>query len=235
MDRKQNLPLLAGLLGALFWIAADMLLVGFVPRPEAWPLFSQTLRSRLDPNMAMLMLDGSATRLIWGICLATLSVVLYVSAVPGLRRLMPGGWSGTIPTALLFYGYVTSPVGHAGFGYVGLQAQSIAASGPEVMDAQVLAFNQFVWILQLHWLVSVLASAAGWLLLFAMTLAGRSALARWNAITNPIVLAPLTGALCAQFPERLAAALLGCSSLNIAQAIFFAVALTAPEKPETGL
>lgn len=52
--------LLSGLFAALCWMAADMLLVGFVQSPEQYPLFSHTLASALgdDVDLAVLMLAG---------------------------------------------------------------------------------------------------------------------------------------------------------------------------------
>lgn len=224
-DRTLKYGLLAGGGAALFWAAADMLLVGFVPRPEAYPLFSQTLANRLDANMAVLMLEGSPQRLLWGVCLATFSVVLYLLAVPALRRLLPFGGSGHATVFLLLFGYATSPVGHAGFGFVGLQAQSLLHAGASVNDAQVAVFNQFKHWLDVHWLVSVSASILGWLLLLLQTLRGRTLLPRWTAAANPLLLAPVLGGVCALFPGLLGAVLIGCASLNIAQMVFFAVAL----------
>lgn len=64
-----------GVLAALLWSAADMLLVGFIGRPANYPLFAETLQGQLNTDLALLMLDGSPERLFWGVVLATFSVV----------------------------------------------------------------------------------------------------------------------------------------------------------------
>lgn len=217
--------MLAGIVAALCWTLADMLLVGFVPRPEAYPLFSQTLAGRLDTPLAVLMLEASPQRLYWGIYLATFSVVLYILAMPSLRRLLPSGYPGSAAALLLLLGYATSPLGHAAFGYLGLQAQSMLAADSAALEAQVVAFNQFKHLLDVHWLLSVSASALGWLGVLWLVLGGRTPLPRWTAVSNPLLLAPAIGLACAQFPDSLPAAMLGGACLNIAQLGFFAVTL----------
>ncbi len=224
-DWKLKYSLAAGLVAALCWTAADMLLVGFVTRPDAYPLFSEILTHRLDADLAVLMLDGSPERLFWGVYLATFSVAFYVLAVPGIRCLMSPGWLANAAAFFLLFGYATSPVGHAAFAYLGLQAQSMVQAGTNISDAQIMAFNQFKHLLEMHWLVSVCASAIGWLLLLVQTLPGRTALPRASAILNPLLLAPLIAGGCSLFPGSLIAVLPGCASLNIAQLAFFAGAL----------
>lgn len=219
--RKAKFSLGAGAAAALLWSAADMLLVGFVPRADAYPLFSQALSGRLNGELAILMLEGSPQRLMWGVFLATFSVFLYILALHGIERALAPGRLARLTVLALLIGYALSPLGHAGFAYMGLQAQSMQNGHPEALAAQVVAFNQFGHLLNVHWLASVGASALGWLLLLAQVLAGRTALPRFMAIINPVPLAVLIGVVCSQFPRSLPAVLIGCASLNIAQLLFF--------------
>ncbi|WP_406232481.1 DUF6796 family protein [Isoptericola jiangsuensis] len=221
-DRSVSRGLLAGLLAATCWSVADMLLVGFVPQPNV--AFVQGLDGRADATLALLMLEGSPQRLAWGIGLATFSVVLYLLAVPALRRLLGGGRVATFSALALFAGYAWSPVGHAGFGYLGLLAKGMQGLDGAALDSMVVVFNQYHRLLELHWVGSVAASALGWLLFTVQVLRGRSALPRWMAACSPLLLAPLLGALAAPFPRSAIAVLVGCASLNLAQWVFFAAA-----------
>ncbi|MCO7640811.1 hypothetical protein NJI34_28990 [Pseudomonas sp. S 311-6] len=217
--------LICGVVAALCWTVADMLLVGFVPRPQAYPLFSQQLAGQLDSEMAILMLDGSPQRLMWGIYLATFSVVLYMLACFALYRLLPPGNLSRLTVLLLLAGYAWSPLGHAAFGFVGLQAQSMLHGAAGAWAAQVQAFNQFQHLLTVHWIGSVAASALGWLLVMGRVMTGRTRLPRWTAIFNPVVVAIVLAAVTLQFPGNPLAALIGSASLNLAQLVFFGSAL----------
>ncbi|MDO4642156.1 MAG: hypothetical protein Q4A84_10745 [Neisseria sp.] len=77
-----RLLLLSGVFAAVCWSVADMLLLGFVQSPQRYPLFSQTLFDRLGGNvgLAMLMLDASPLRLLWGVLFATFSAIFYLAA-----------------------------------------------------------------------------------------------------------------------------------------------------------
>lgn len=216
---------ICGVAAALCWSAADMLLVGFVPRPSDYPLFSQSLATQLDSNMAVLMLDASPQRLMWGIYLATFSVLLYLLACFALYRLLPRGSLSRLTVLLLLAGYAWSPLGHAAFGFVGLQAQSMLQSDTSALEAQVLAFNQFQHLLTVHWIGSVTASTLGWLLVMGRVMAGRTYLPRWSACLNPVVVAIVLAAMTLQFPSSQLAVWVGCASLNLAQLVFFASAL----------
>lgn len=216
--------LICGVLAAVCWSIADMLLVGFVPRPAAYPLFSQTLAQQLDSNMAVLMLDGSPQRLMWGIYLATFSVLLYLLSCFALYRILPRGSLSRLTVLLLLAGYAWSPLGHAAFGFVGLQAQSMLPGDSSALGAQVLAFNQFQHLLTVHWIGAVAASALGWLLVMGRVMAGRTYLPRWSACLNPLIVAIVLAAVTLQFPASQLAVWVGSASLNLAQLVFFASA-----------
>jgi hypothetical protein len=216
-----RLSIAAGMIAALMWSVADMLLVGFIPRPDAYPLFSQLLSSQINIELALLMLDGSPQRLMWGICLATLSVFLYLIAVYAIYHSLPKNKLGLIAVYSLFIGYSLSPIGHAGFGYIGLLAQSMHQMSADELFAQIILFRQFEQLLNIHWLASVAASTIGWLLVFVLILLGHTSLPRKLALFSPILTAPLLAYACSFFPTQLVAVLLGCACLNISQLLFF--------------
>ncbi|RMX06428.1 hypothetical protein D8I35_07785 [Corticibacter populi] len=218
---KTKSSLLAGAAAALLWSAADMLLVGFVPQAGKHLLFSQVLAGQINAELALLMLDAPAWRLFWGVYLATFSVFLYLLAVYGIYRLLRPGRVSQLTALLLLLGYALSPLGHAGFAYIGLLAQGMQHASGAALEAQIVAFLQFEHLLQVHWAASVGASALGWALLLAQVLARRTALPRKAAWLNPLLLAPCIGLACLPFSDRLVAVLIGCASLNIAQLAFF--------------
>ncbi|OAM31173.1 hypothetical protein A7P95_01350 [Eikenella longinqua] len=195
---------LSGLFAALCWTAADMLLVGFVQTPEQYPLFSHTLAAALgdDVDLAVLMLAGSPQRLFWGVLPATFSAVFYLAAAFGVCRLLRGRAARAV-LCLLLAGYALSPLGHAGFYYMGISAQTLLHS-PPAAHLPLLA--------------------AGWLVLLVQTVRGRSVLPRASAWANPLPVGAAVALVCSLFPQSVWAAAIGGATFNIAQAVFFAAA-----------
>ena len=165
----------AGMAAAVCWTVADMLLVGFVQPPQPETLFAPELAAGLgdDADMAALMLTASPQRLLWGVLPATFSAALYLVSVFGVWRLMRTGWAARFCCVLLFAGYALSPLGHAGFYFVGAAAQALRQS---TADGTLLLslFQQFIQILEIHWLSSVGLLALGWLLFAVQTLRGQT-------------------------------------------------------------
>ncbi|MFH6973520.1 DUF6796 family protein [Neisseria sp. 23W00296] len=221
-------PLLAaGALAAVCWAAADMLLVGFVPAPEKYPLLSQTLAADLDgkADLALLMLDGSPERLFWGVLPATFSVALYLAAAFGVYRLMRRGRAAACCFALLFAAYALSPLGHAGFYYLGMSAQTLPNAAPADHALLLAQFAAFYRMLAVHWWASVGCAAAAFLILLVQTLRGQTSLPRRAAWFNPLPVGALIAVLCSLFPQSVAAAAVGGATFNLAQLAFFLSAL----------
>ena len=210
-------PLLAaGALAAVCWAAADMLLVGFVPAPEKYPLLSQTLAADLDgkADLALLMLDGSPERLFWGVLPATFSAALYL------------GRAAACCFALLFAAYALSPLGHAGFYYLGMSAQTLPSAAPADHALLLAQFAAFYRMLAVHWWASVGCAAAAFLILLVQTLRGQTRLpcaAAW--LFNPLPVGLAVGLSCSLFPHSPVAAAVGGATFNLAQLVFFAAAL----------
>ena len=71
---------LSGVFASLCWIIGDLLIVGFTPAPEKYPLLSEIYTSQIDVGLATLMLSGSTNRLMWGALIAVFSVPFYLYA-----------------------------------------------------------------------------------------------------------------------------------------------------------
>lgn len=222
---KSHTLLLPGLLAALCWTVADMLLVGFVQSPEQYPLFSHTLAAGLgdDVDLAVLMLAGSPHRLFWGVLPATFSLPFYLASAFGVRRLLRGRAAGAV-LCLLSAGYALSPLGHAGFYYMGISAQTLLHSPPEAYPMLLAQFRAFHGMLAVHWFASVGLLAAGWLVLLVQTVRGKTVLPRASVWANPLLVGAAVAGVCSLFPQSAAAACIGGATFNIAQAVFFASA-----------
>ena len=213
---------------AVCWAAADMLLVGFVPAPEKYPLLSQTLAADLDgkADLALLMLDGSPERLFWGVLPATFSAALYLAAAFGVYRLMRRSGAAACCFALLFAAYALSPLGHAGFYYLGMSAQTLPSAASADYALLLAQFAAFYRMLAVHWWASVGCAAAAFLILLVQTLRGQTRLpcaAAW--LFNPLPVGLAVGLSCSLFPHSPVAAAVGGATFNLAQLVFFAAAL----------
>ena len=218
--------LYCGLAAALCRTAGDILLVGFVQEPQRYPLFSHTLAGHLGSraDMAVLMLSGSPQRLFWGVIPATFSIVFYLAAAFGVYNLMHSGRTAKICFALLAAGYALSPLGHAGFYYLGISAQTILAAPPEAHPLLLAQFHRFYTMLDVHWTTAVGLLAFGWLLFLVQTLRGQTRLPRAAWCINPLFTGAIIASACALFPQSTVAAAIGGATFNLAQLLFYACA-----------
>lgn len=222
-----RIQLAAGVIAAMCWSVADMLLVGFVQRNEDYPLLSVTLANALGNNgvdFAVLMQEGSPTRLFWGVLLATFSVVGYLAAALGIRRILPHSWVSSVSFGLLFFGYALSPLGHAGFYYLGISSQTLLKANPADHQLLVEQFSRFYEMLFTHWIVSVASSAIGWALV-GLILFRHRVLPRWLVVANPVVVGIVIAVSCSLFPDSVLAASIGAATFNLAQLVFFLTTL----------
>ena len=204
-----------------------MLLVGFVPEPQDYPLFSQALAPVLgdDVDIAVLMLGASERRLFWGVLPATFSLIGYIAASFGIYRLMRPGKTSAVCLLMLLYGYTLSPLGHAGFYYVGMSAQALLKAPQEAHRLLLDQFAGFHAMLAAHWIAAVAVSAAAWLLLCIQTLRGLTRLPRAGVLFNPVPVGLAVASSCSVFPQSELAAMIGGATFNLAQAVFFCGAL----------
>lgn len=225
---KTSLSLSFGIIAALFWTIADMLLVGFVPDSEKYSEFISLFPKNTNSELAILMLDGSSERLFWGVCLATFSVFLYILSLFGVYQLSKQNLLSKIGVFALFVGYSISPLAHGAFAFIGLLAKNMQSVSGEVVLAQIALFVQFELMLVIHWVVSVLFSAFGWLMILILSI--KKQFFTRNIILNPIITTPLIGFCASFFLSSQMAVMLGCASLNISQLLFFIYLYVAYKK-----
>lgn len=204
-----------------------MLLVGFAPDPQHNRMFGQMPAAALgdDIDLAVLMLDAPPGRLFWGVLPATFSLVFYIASAFGVYRLMQPNRMQTLCFLMLLAGFSLSPLGHAGFYYAGMSAQTLYRAPPQVQALLLEQFAAFHDMLAVHWIAAVAFGAAGWLLLAIQTLRGQTRLPRAAVWLNPLPLGTAVASVCSLFPHSETAAAIGGATFNLAQGVFFAGAL----------
>ncbi|MBV7433729.1 hypothetical protein KRX19_01720 [Cardiobacteriaceae bacterium TAE3-ERU3] len=216
-----KLALLAGIFSAIAWSVGDMLLVGYVPDPEAYPLLSKTLAAHLDSDFALMMVEGHSAIQRWGIFLATFTVAGYLYALLAIRALLAPGTMRTIIITLLLFHYALSPLGHAGFYFAGETYKLLLASSSTSSSAILKMANDFYTILLWHWSCSLTCAALGWLLFAIQVYRRRSILPRWMTLVNPLPLSLIIAGICSLFPSSQLATNIGSATFNLAALIFF--------------
>lgn len=210
MPNKTATLLCCGILAALCWSLADMLLVGFVPHPAHYPrLLALDTAMTGDTAFAALMQTASPARRFWGVVPATFSVAGYLIATAGLARLLEPARLSRVALALIFIGYALMPLAHAGFFYLGASAQTLIAVSDADVPLLVAQYNYFYQLLAVHWIAAITISASGWLLVAVQMARGRSILPRWLVLLTPLPLSLVIGLACGCFPASPLAAMLG--------------------------
>lgn len=156
---------------------------------------------------------------------ATFSAALYPAAAFGVCRLMRQGRAAACCFALLFAAYALSPLGHAGFYYLGMSAQMLPSAAPADHALLLAQFAAFYRMLAVHWWASVGCAAAAFLILLVQTLRGQIRLPCAAAWFNPLPVGLAVGLSCSLFPHSPVAAAVGGATFNLAQLAFFAAAL----------
>lgn len=182
---------LSGLLGALAWIAGDILLVGREVDPARYPLLFSTHAGRVEAELARHLLGAPASTLMAGALCGSFGVPLYLFGTYHLwRQLRPAGPVLAAACALpVFVGFAWSPLPHAAFYFLGAVYQSALVAPAAAHEALLALGESFHRVLVWTFYPSVLASAIG-LLGFSLAIAaGRTGCPRWMALTtNPILL-----------------------------------------------
>lgn len=63
---KLKWSFISSIIASILWVIGDVFVAGFDVNPADYPLFSETYANELDVNLAVLMLEGSTNRLMFG-------------------------------------------------------------------------------------------------------------------------------------------------------------------------
>lgn len=211
-DRQwMRLAGIAGVIGAIFWTLGDALIIGAKAQASDYLLVLSTYASRLETGMATMMLPSSEVRLAAGALVADVGIVFYLAGSWHLfRGVLPAGriWAWPI-FALLICGNAWSPLGHAGFYYVGMAYKTLLVTPPAAHPALLDLAAHFHHVLLIAWLLPIatlgLALLGLGLALLGLGIVialGRTAWPRWFAlVANPVSLVAIGMAIAFVSPE----------------------------------
>ncbi|MBV7441349.1 hypothetical protein KRX57_07940 [Weeksellaceae bacterium TAE3-ERU29] len=221
---KQILPAVyAGLFASLCWIIGDLLIVGFSPNPENYPLFSETYASRVDVELATYMLTGSTNRLMWGALVAVFSIPFYLYSVWAVLKLIKGKFTKPI-AVLLFCGISFWPLAHAGFFYVGEIYKAILNTPASAHEQLLKTADSFVQVLEIVWSIGIAMVGLAWLTFGVAVLMKKTLFKRNMVWLNPFIFTFVFVAIAQILPIPYGD-YVGCASFNEAHFAFFAILL----------
>lgn len=179
---------IAGIIGALFWITGDALIIGAHADAADYPLLLKTYAGRIQFDALPMMLPSSGARLAAGALVADVGIVFYLAGswhlFAGLRGAGAWAWAAF---ALLVAGNAWSPLGHAGFYYAGMAYKVILETPPSAHAALLSLADRFRQVLTIAWLLPIITLGLALLLLAGTVARGGTAYPRWTAlIFNPL-------------------------------------------------
>ncbi len=222
-NKKILYPIIVGILASIFWIIGDLLIVGFTPMPEKYPLLSETYASQLDVDFAIVMLSGSTRRLMWGALIAVFSIPLYLYSVFAFFHIVKPKFNLAV-VILLFVGFAYAPLGHAAFFYVGEIYKAIVNTDVSAHPQLLETASGFMKVLKLNWSISLIFSSLGWFVYGIFVLIGKSSLKKRFFFVNPITFILLI-MLVTQFLQSSLKDWIACAIFNEANFIFFVILL----------
>lgn len=182
---------IAGIIGAILWTAGDALIIGAKTGASDYPLLLKTYADRIAFDAVPMMLPSSESRLAAGALIADVGIVFYLAGcwhlLQGLRP--AGRWWRWSAFGLLICGNAWSPLGHAGFYYVGMVYKTLLETPATAHAALLDLGDRFYHVLLIAWLLPVVTLGIALLLLGIAIALGRTAWPRWfAAIANPVSL-----------------------------------------------
>lgn len=189
-SNKINWSFAAAVIVSVCWLIGDIYVAGFDPNPADYPLFSKTYADQVNVEFATLMLEGSTARLMFGALIGALTGPLLIPASWLVYQFFKDTqkWYAVFVYWVLLAGAVLSPLGHAGFFYVGEIYKAVyhtdQVSHPYLLDTG----KAFMKMLNIAWGAAIGVLAIGWISFAVCILLNKTLLPWWMALLTPFVL-----------------------------------------------
>lgn len=223
---KINGAFTAAIIVSLCWLIGDIYVAGFDPNPADYPLFSKTYSDQADVEFATLMLEGSTPRLMFGALIGALTAPLLLPATWLAYCFFRDTkkWYAIAIYWTLLVGAVLSPLGHAGFFYVGEIYKAVyhtdVASHPYLLETG----RGFMKMLNIAWGAAIGVLAIGWIGFAICILLKKTLLPGWMALLTPFVLTLFIIPIKSLLPLPYSG-WVGGAIFNIAYLLFFSTLL----------
>lgn len=214
---------ISGIIASFLWVIGDMFVAGFDVNPADYPLFSETYADKLDVNLAVLMLEGSTDRLMFGGLIASMSAFLFL---PGVwlacqyfkDQTKPYAW---ITYFILVISVVLMPLGHSDFYYSGELFKAIYHTDPIVHPYLLEMANGFTKVLYIAWGTAIIVLLGGWLMFSILVFMNKTKLPRWAGLLSPVFLTLYQLPIRMILPQSELRGYLISAGFNLSYLIFF--------------
>ena len=214
---------ISAVIASFLWVIGDMFVAGFDVNPANYPLFSQTYANELDVNLAVLMLEGSTERLMFGGLIASMSAFLFL---PGIwlafqyfkDKNKPHAW---ITYGILVISVVLMPLGHSDFYYSGELFKAIYHTDPVAHPYLIDMAKGFTTVLYIAWGTAIIVLLGGWLLFSILVFMNKTILPRWAGLISPVFLTLYQVPLRMILPQSDLRGYLISAGFNLSYLIFF--------------
>jgi hypothetical protein len=221
-SNKVNWSFAAAIMVSVCWLIGDIFVAGFDPDSADYPLFSKTYADQMDVVMATLMLEGSTSRLMFGALIGALTGPLLLPATWLVYQFFKDTkkWYAIFVYWVLLAGAVLSPLGHAGFFYVGEIYKAVYHTDPIAHPYLLDTGRGFMKMLNIAWGAAIGVLAIGWISFAVCILLNKTLLPGWMALVTPVVLTLLIIPVKNLLPLPYSG-WVGGAIFNIAYLIFF--------------
>ncbi len=219
---KVNWAFAAAIMVSVCWIVGDIFVAGFDPDPADYPLFSKTYADQVNVEFATLMLEGTTSGLMFGALIGALTGPLLLPATWLVLQFFKDTerWYSVGIYWILLAGAVLSPLGHAGFFYVGEIYKAIYHTDLIAHLYLLETGRGFMKMLNIAWGTAIGVLAIGWIAFAVCILLNKTLLPKWMALLTPFVLTlfiiPIKGLLPLPYSGWVGGAI-----FNIAYLTFF--------------
>ncbi len=224
-NTKIKWSFISAIIASILWVIGDLFVAGFNVNPADYPLFSETYADQIDVGIAVLMLEGSTERLMFGALVAAMSAYLFLPAVWLATQYFKdrSKWYSIIVYFILIISVVLMPLGHAIFYFVGEIFKSIYHTDPIAHPYLLETAKGFTTVLYITWGIAIFVLLLGWFLFSIMVFLGKTILPKWVGFISPVFLAIYQFVINSFLPSSDIKGWLGSAGFNIAYLIFFLI------------
>jgi len=222
---KIRWALLSGITAAICWIIGDIFVAGFEVNPADYPLFSKTYADRVDVDLAVLMLEGSSQRLLFGALIGAMTATLFLPGIWLSYQFFRNrsSWYALFIYFSLILSVVLSPLGHAVYFYVGEIHKAIYHTDASAHPYLLEVASAFTKSLYISWGVAIIVMFASWLAFSILIFAGKTFLPKWAGLLTPFFLTLYQLPLRYILPSSDLKGYIGSAGFNISYLLFFVV------------
>ncbi|WP_128331505.1 DUF6796 family protein [Apibacter sp. HY039] len=224
---KINLSFLSAIIASLCWVTGDILIAGFNVNPKDYPLFSEVYADKVDPGIAMLMLQGSTERLMAGALIAAMTASLFLPGIWLAFQFVKDKtkWYAYITYFILILSVMLMPLGHAVFFFTGEIYKAIyhtdASAHPYLLETAA----GFMKVFYITWAPAIIILFIGWLLYSLLVFMKKTVLPRWAGFISPVFLTLYQQPIKLLMPSSELKSWVNAAGFNISYLVFFLLLL----------